>query len=803
MFSRHKEIPAGSMMSNSMRVQPYTLERLRTFINPAARSLRGARIFFDGQMIGDYSLAIVNRLLIRALLVRGLDITVRTEEPGWRSDPMLAQFPDVRQRCVEAYPETGSFDFHLRNSWPPKVDDMIGAKNVYACFAWEESDFPPNWVDRFNNKLDLITVTSNFVERCLRHSGVRVPIAVAGNGSDHASDVGMLTVRSPIPRSEKFRFLHVSSCFPRKGADVLVKAFARAFDKRQPVELLIKTFPNPHNLIEQQIAQTREKYPEMAQIRVVNQSYAQPQLLALVKEADALVAPSRGEGFCLPAAEALMLGVPVIVTGFGGQMDFCGPDSAFLVDYHLSASATHLAGPYSTWAEPSEESLIEQMRLVFKNRKLAHSRVRKGVARLKNRFKWQDVADRTVSALRSIGGNPADRLATATRVPSIDLVSTWRQSCGIASYSQHLFHTNALGPLLKTIIAREIIDDALPADVISGPDTAQSKLERLWRTDSGGIDRLSGRIARGSGDILWMQHHPGFFSNADMDRVARSLRSSGYRTAAITLHNTNETLGAGPCDWLNAFGVVFVHTPKDAAMLSMRRFNHCAVIPHGFLPSPATNSKGRSDSFTVGTFGFLYPHKNLCGLIQGIARARAVLPDIRLKALTCVRTDWRSQVERARVEILAERLGIDDAIEFCFDYLDEQDIIERLSECDLLCFLYQESSESTTGAVRVALAANRPVLCSKSSVLADLAEVAHVLRTDSPDAVADSLILLAGHSELRNAHDVERRQWLGWYGYERAAERYRGHLDYLLTEKHRGRVGMPARSELKRLPVAA
>ena len=67
---------------------------------------------------------------------------------------------------------------------------------------------------------------------------------------------------------------------------------------------------------------------------------------------DALVAPSRGEGFGLPLAEAMFSGLPVVATGYGGHMDFCDADNTYLVDYSFARAETHFGLPNSMWAEP-------------------------------------------------------------------------------------------------------------------------------------------------------------------------------------------------------------------------------------------------------------------------------------------------------------------------------------------------------------------------------------------------------------------------------------------------------------------
>src|SRR5262249_43093580 len=136
----------------------------------------------------------------------------------------------------------------LRNQFPPYVKDMRGAFRVLANYAWEESGFPPEWVREFNASLDLITVTSSYVAKVLRDNGVSAPIHVVGNGIDQVLAVGGSQF---VSRSDTnpFRFLHVSSGFPRKGLDLLLAAWGTAFTKSDGVELVIKTFPNVHNRI--------------------------------------------------------------------------------------------------------------------------------------------------------------------------------------------------------------------------------------------------------------------------------------------------------------------------------------------------------------------------------------------------------------------------------------------------------------------------------------------------------------------------------------------------------------------------
>ena len=71
--------------------------------------------------------------------------------------------------------------------------------------------------------------------------------------------------------------------------------------------------------------------PNTAPVELVDNDLDEDGLLALYRQADAAVLPSRGEGYNLPAAEAMAAGLPVIVTAHGGHLDFCSRDTARLV----------------------------------------------------------------------------------------------------------------------------------------------------------------------------------------------------------------------------------------------------------------------------------------------------------------------------------------------------------------------------------------------------------------------------------------------------------------------------------------
>jgi glycosyltransferase involved in cell wall biosynthesis len=758
---------------------PYALDRSPPLTAGELGELRGKSIFVDGVFKGDYSLAIVNRFLVRSLIRAGLKVSCFSPESDWSTDASLNEMSDVRSRMLDAYPSNMAFDIHLRNTWPPETADMVGKVNGYVCFAWEEIEMPTYLVERFSRDLDILLVTSNFVRDACIHSGVTTNIEVVGNGCDHILNIP-IAKQSPVPLHDRRRIMHVSTCFPRKGADLLVRAFAEAFTTDDKVELIIKTTPNPHNQIISQITDVKKLFPNCPPIEVIDRSLGTSELVALYRTADLLVAPTRGEGFGLPLAEALLWNIPVAATAYSGQIDFCNAHTSYLIDYRLVPSQAHVSGAFSVWAEPLISSISQQIKIALDDGSDAKKRTATGRDLIKKYFTWENVAERVMKALSRLP------FQTARTQPendwTFDLISTWKQTCGIATYSEHLTATETLAPKLKTIFSR----DAIPSEVAQGRvhvTDGHAVEHRVWNYEVSGIDALAREILNGKSDVLWFQHHPGHFSKADMEKLCVAASASAYKAKVVTLHNVNEIKYNHGLDWVKTFDVAFVHTSNDAAILSAAGHRNPVVIPHGILTYSRKYDTNPHRPFTIGTFGFLTKHKNIEVLIDGVSRARSFLPSLCLKLVTCATASEESRLVRARTETMINYLHLGDSVSACFDFLDEDEIAKQLSECDLLIFIYGPSNESATGAARMALMMDTPLLCSRSGALTDIHPMAHVLKEIKPDTIAEAILCLSANRKFLSQYDDKRRQFASAFSYERVSLRYAAHIEAILGKR--------------------
>ncbi|HIE5944431.1 glycosyltransferase family 4 protein [Burkholderia cepacia] len=749
-----------------MPQSPFILDQFPRESETARRVMSSRRILFDGNFKGDYSLAIVNRELGKAFGNLGVRCDFYPHDHDWLDDPAINSEVGIRTNLLYSKPESADYDIHIRNTWPPRADDMHANLNAYVCFAWEETELPANIVTHFNRHLDVILVTASFVKQAMILSGITIPIWIVGNGCDHlikkSSPPDTSSIARRYRRTPK-RFLHISSCFPRKGAELLVDAFCEEFGDNPEWELLIKTFPNPHNKIEKYVAKKGDGKTGPSNIKVINKSVAANEIAALYEDAIALVAPSRGEGFGLPFAEAMLYGLPVITTGFSGQTDFCNDQTSWLIDFTLQPSNAHVSGPNSLWAQPDISDLRRKLREAGNNPQVAAAKSIAAYSMVSEHFTWEKVAKRSILCLiyPDLG---------ATKLPeiNIDLVSTWQQVCGIATYAEHLYTTRALSTRTKNIFARRLHGDELP---FPREALADAQIIRPWGYTSTEIQALCSEIDRSRNNTIWIQHHPGFFSAEDGARLMSAMKRAKYKTKLITLHNVKD-MDIEKSAWLTDFDAIFVHTANDAALLSSGRLKNIYVIPHGILNFPDGARSQPKDEFTVGTFGFLYPHKKILNLLAAARIAREYIPNIRLKLLTAVRADTKSRLERATVETYIDMYAMTDYVESSFDFLEEDQIIRELSECNVLVFPYDESTESATGAGRIAVSTKRPLLSSRSSVLRDLHDYSHVLKNNSPEYIAETLIQLSINPSVLHLHDKKRNDYLALNDYESIANRY-------------------------------
>lgn len=172
---------------------------------------------------------------------------------------------------------------------------------------------------------------------------------------------------------DEFVFLAAFDSFSfvqRKNPIGVIRAFRAAFSENERVRLVLKT-------------QNRSRVQDPQQTRIweaVDDEIAKDERVALLDETltykdlrrlksgvDCYISLHRSEGWGFGMIEAMAMGIPVIATAYSGNMDFCTPETCWLVDYDLVCLYPDdyiFVVPGQKWAEPKLDSAAAQMRAV-------------------------------------------------------------------------------------------------------------------------------------------------------------------------------------------------------------------------------------------------------------------------------------------------------------------------------------------------------------------------------------------------------------------------------------------------------
>ena len=695
----------------------------------------------QGPFETSYSLALINRHLAEALDLASPEFDTSiycTEGPGDYppNQEELKRLPHARWLWQKSSMLNGAPEVVIRNLYPPRVHDVPGARN-FLYFFWEDSLIPRDWAESFNRSLDGVLSPTRFVEKVLRDSGVNIPIHIVGAGVAERF-FSSWPVAKPRLGSKSFAFLSVGSGFPRKGIDVLLRAYFEEFTDDDDVCLILKTFPNIHNDIAQQLARRRGVTSNPPEVIHIDLDLPQDELDALYDSANCLVHPARGEGFGLPIAEAMARRLPTIVSAYGGHLDFCSSETSFLVPCTLEASQSHLNVPNAVWAEPDLATLREHMRFVFEHHdgSEVQGKVERAYTNIEQNFRWANVAQRVQDAIDAKIPHPRTKLA---------MVTTWDAKCGIAEYSRYFIEgIREASPDLDT----EVL--ASPGDAVWPPMDVPSTV--CWDLrPARDLSGLRGAVLRNGYEIVHFQFNFGFFELDELGLTISELKRAGKRVV-ITFHSTADLVQDNRLITLRSIAgslrqadLLLVHSEVDRERLA--RFGlseNLELLPHGNVVFPQMRSGLRTEwsipfDPVIGTFGFLLPHKGLLELLEAVTILQRDYPNIGLMAQSALHRDPISasfeQVVRRRIDELQMRERVLLSTEFVEPA--EASVFLQLTDCIVLP--YQSSAESSSAAVRFALGAGRPVITTASAIFSDVAECTYQIPSNEPQEVATAI----------------------------------------------------------------
>ena len=311
------------------------------------------------------------RAFVRGLVEEGAGVRLEPQLWNPRSGVTAAERRELAALCERAL---GSVDASVQHTFARLFDPGAPGRVRVGRTMFETDRIPADWVIRAN-AMDEVWVPTEHGLEAFASSGVdRDRLAIVPEPFE-LDRLDAAAEPLDIPGAHGTVFLAAFDWTLRKGWDALLAAWCEAFAPHDDVTLVLKAWSTSRGVTTGDIQGEIVAFVRglghdpaaIADLVLVPDLLAPERMPALYAACDAVVAPTRGEGWGRPLVEAMAMGRPVIATAWSGPAAFVDQRVGWPVGYDLvpvspaaAAEVPVFAG--HRWAEPRVDELAAAMR---------------------------------------------------------------------------------------------------------------------------------------------------------------------------------------------------------------------------------------------------------------------------------------------------------------------------------------------------------------------------------------------------------------------------------------------------------
>jgi glycosyltransferase involved in cell wall biosynthesis len=343
------------------------------------------------------------------LAVRGVDFDLDNPAPeGFSSAFLVEDYGPAKVNIIHLNAESIPLAF----AYQPDV--FSGAYNI-GYFFWE-LDQPAYCHYLGMEMLDEIWVSTEYGVEIYKPDARGKPVVNVGMCYEDTPGITRDDARAYVER--RFRFeaddfvvlvaFDSFSFVQRKNPVNALLAFQKAFEGVPEARLVVKT-QNRDSVFDPVQVALWDRVETIIQgdprIVILNETLTYRDLLRLKAGSDVYLSLHKSEGWGFGMIEAMNLGVPVVCTAYSGNMDFCTPETAWLVEYEevpLRPGDYIFVRPGAKWAEPSIESAARQLRATYDDPSARQGKAAAARAFIHQTFSVEAIAARYGGRLREV-----------------------------------------------------------------------------------------------------------------------------------------------------------------------------------------------------------------------------------------------------------------------------------------------------------------------------------------------------------------------------------------------------------------
>lgn len=261
---------------------------------------------------------------------------------------------DFKQHVIAANPDT-TMAFY---------DHSLGADRISGFWAWELSEIP-SYFKHTAALLDEVWAVSSFTQKALLSGGIvaktiKLPVPIPD-------------LPSFKPKSEMFSVLisfDFASDWRRKNPADGIRAYKKAFPTQGDTRLVVKSKNSAKFKREMSVLQNLAL--GRSDITFISKSLDAFDYQKLLRESSVFLSLHRSEGYGLNIVDSMARGLPVIATGYSGNLDFMNNTNSILVPFDLTPVNFYAGLPIkSSWAQPDINFAANALRSMYEDRNLA------------------------------------------------------------------------------------------------------------------------------------------------------------------------------------------------------------------------------------------------------------------------------------------------------------------------------------------------------------------------------------------------------------------------------------------------
>jgi hypothetical protein len=292
---------------------------------------------------------------------------------------------------------------------------------------------------------------------------------------------------------------------------------------------------------------------------------------------------------------------------------------------------------------------------------------------------------------------------------NVGLLTTWDERCGIAEYGKNL--------------AKHMPDTDVQFHILQRPQ---------WN-----VDYLLSAAAHV--DLFHLNYEPGLFTWLNATTIQQMKAAGKSKPFILTLHTSHAGDNRGP--FTDLFDKVIVHE---------KTLDGFDFIPQG-VPTVTTSRNDPYNPFIVGTVGFPFPWKGFDIVAQATAKLGLACRVIAPKS-----HHWDAEGVARYLYTLNPELQV------ITDWLEQDQVIHKLRECSVNVFAYQGHPAGISGAVKLGVAAQRPLVVTMCRQFRDMYEThpeeLYIADPVNVDTVAEAIDLAIKERKFPNAL-YEENKW--------------------------------------------